>query len=284
MEKQRVRKKAEEAKEKEVERISDTVEIPVVARSRLVELEEMKEKLALVLKELEIPDAYLEFLEYIGDVGEDDLVDGGNVEYGTTEKDVVDAGGTVSIVQKIELSEKEKLLLDLVDIHDWLDDIRYEFMFSEPMGKKEKDADYKEWLEEWSKVLFDYATISRKHIVYIQELLNIEPFSKLRNRRDIVLKICLHMIKKELAEWLIKKEKLRVYWKTLDEWAQVIYKWAYDDMRTDPLFIFDFKEEGEEFSDLPDEDFAKIFKILEKQKKGRIVKSSDKKIAFLFEF
>ena len=91
-------------------------------------------------------------------------------------------------------------------------------------------------------------------------------------------------MKKKLAIWIIKKEKLRVYWKSLDEWASTIHEWAYSSVKTEPLFVYDLKEVNELFSDLPEDEFPEIFKILQKQKKGRVIKTSDRKMAFVFEF
>lgn len=170
----------------------------------------------------------------------------------------------------------------LREMHAWLDDIRYEFMYNRPPGSSKSDTD--EWLEEWSKVLFDFAKLERKHVIYVQEILDKQPFAKLRERKGSIIDTGERLVKKQLAVWIIKKEKLRVYWKSLDEWASTIHDWAYANVKTEPLFVYDLKEVNEMFSDLPDEEFPEIFKILQKQKKGRVIKTSDKKVAFVFEF
>ncbi|HME54616.1 MAG TPA: hypothetical protein VKM55_20565 [Candidatus Lokiarchaeia archaeon] len=184
------------------------------------------------------------------------------------QKEVVDLGQTSYIA--------------LRNLHEWLDDVRYEFMYNPPPEKKK--SEYKEWLDEWSKVIFDFAKIEKKHVIYVQELLNSSPFSNLRSGKNAIVDIGNSLTKKKLAIWVVKKEKLRVYWKSLDEWASGIYDWAYKNSKTEPLFIYDLKEEHEPFSDLPENEFPAIFKILEKQNKGKIVKSSDKKLAFVFDF
>ncbi|MHA1716476.1 MAG: hypothetical protein ACTSXP_12605, partial [Promethearchaeota archaeon] len=89
--------------------------------------------------------------------------------------------------------------------------------------------------------------------------------------------------KKKLAKWLKKKKILRVYWRSIEEWADQIYKWAQENLLTDPQFIYNLKESGEDFSDLPDDDFIHIFKVIVKKKKGRIVKTKDRKIAIVFD-
>ncbi len=184
-------------------------------------------------------------------------------------------------IQKQAIDPAQENFIALRSMHDWLDDVRYEFMYNPPPENKKND--FKEWLEEWSKIMFDFAKIEKKHVVYVQELLNRKPFQALRTGKDAIIEIGDCLAKKKLAIWVVKKEKLRVYWKSLDEWAYVIYDWAFKNAKTEPLFVYDLKEEHEPFSDLPEDEFPEIFKILEKQKKGKMVKSSDKKLAFLFD-
>lgn len=184
-------------------------------------------------------------------------------------------------VQKQAIDPAQEQFIALRSMHDWLDDVRYEFMYNPP--PENKKSDYKEWLEEWSKIMFDFAKIEKKHVIYVQELLNRKPFQGLRTGKEAIIDIGDNLAKKKLAIWVVKKEKLRVYWKSLDEWASVIYDWAYKNAKTEPLFVYDLKEEHESFSDLPEEEFPEIFKILEKEKKGKVVKSSDKKLAFVFD-
>jgi predicted CopG family antitoxin len=183
--------------------------------------------------------------------------------------------------QKQAIDPAQENFIALRSMHDWLDDVRYEFMYNPPPENKKND--YKEWLEEWAKIMFDFAKIEKKHVIYVQELLNRKPFQALRTGKEAIIDIGENLAKKKLAIWVVKKEKLRVYWKSLDEWASVIYDWAYKNAKTEPLFVYDLKEEHESFSDLPEDEFPEIFKILEKQKKGKMVKSSDKKLAFVFD-
>ncbi|MBD3186657.1 hypothetical protein GF325_07525 [Candidatus Bathyarchaeota archaeon] len=266
----------QEKPQPEVE-VQDQQAHPVMLESHVGEINRLKIQLKRMLKELTLIDDFLPSTVMMAEQVIDEALDDGDVEGSITVEPSLDSG------VKITHTKEELIIIELYKLHGWLDNIRYEFMFSEPGGKKKSD-DYKEWLEEWSKVLFDFASISKRHIIYVQDLLDQEPFNKLRKRKETIDQVCKHMVKKEVAEWLKKKEKLRVYWKTLDEWARIIYQWAYDNMITEPLFIFNLKEAGEDFSTIPVEEFEDIFKILEKQGKGRVVKSSEGKIAFIFDF
>ncbi|MFX0102630.1 MAG: hypothetical protein ACFFCS_23890 [Candidatus Hodarchaeota archaeon] len=282
MEKQRVRK--EEEKPLEDDKLLEEKEIKdddwiledeptfqtVISYQR--ELENFKQSLIEIQKLIEIPDNIKRILE----------LDKDSELLSTLETDI-EIEGEEKVTQQEALTKEAIIFGELCKLHDWLDDMRFEFMYSAPKTSK-KDEDYKEWIEEWSKVLFDFSRLMKNHIMYLQELLKLKPFSELRSRQQFIIEFGDHLVKNELAKWLTKKEKLRIYWKSLEEWADNIYDWAYNNAMTEPLFVYDLKESGQDFSDLPENEFSIIFKILESQKKARLVKSSDKRMAIIIEF
>jgi len=175
-----------------------------------------------------------------------------------------------------EISTYEMLLND----HPWLEEKRYVFMFSMP-NKKTDLKDYESWKQEWSKVLFDYARYALLHILYLRKLESEKPFSKFDYRRKALKEIADKLVENEQAEWLSKsKEKLRVYWKSIDNWAEEIYKWAMDISPLEPILIFEIRESNKEFSNLPNEDIVKIFKILEKDQRGKIIQLDNGQLSF----
>ena len=175
-----------------------------------------------------------------------------------------------------EISTYELLLND----YPWLEEKRYVFMFSLP-NKKIDLKDYKSWKNEWSKVIFDYARHAILHILYLRKLESEKPFSKFDNRNSALKEIAEELVNKEQAEWLSKsKEKLRVYWKSLDNWAEEIYDWAMEISPLEPILIFEIRESNKEFNTLPHNDILKIFKILEKDKRGKIIKLDDGQLSF----
>lgn len=152
--------------------------------------------------------------------------------------------------------------------HSWLKEPQYGFMYSMPDKKKNK-KDFDSWLDDWNKVLFDYARIASKHIIYSKLLLSEKPWSELKNRIDSVSEITDSMVKNKVAEWLDKKkEKLRVYWKSLEDWADALVKWAKEMAITEPILIQDIQEAEQPFSTLPEEDYEKIFNIISKNGQG----------------
>jgi hypothetical protein len=175
-----------------------------------------------------------------------------------------------------EVTTYEMLLND----YPWLEEKRRIFMYSIP-NKKTDLQDYESWKREWSKVLFDYARYAILHILYLRQTESEKPFSNFDDRKKALEEIADELVTKEQAEWLSKtKEKLRVYWKSLDNWAEEIYEWAMEISPLEPILIFEIRESNREFSKLPSEDIVKIFRMLEKEKRGKIIELDDGQISF----
>ena len=188
------------------------------------------------------------------------------------EREIVGERGVVAK----EVSTYELLLND----HPWLEEKRYIFMYSIP-NKKINLKDFESWKGEWSKVLFDYARYAILHILYLRKLQSEKPFSKFEDRHTAIKLIAEELVENNQAEWLTKsKEKLRIYWKTLDNWAEEIFEWVMEISPLEPILIFEIRESKRDFSNLPTEDLIEIFKMLEKNEKGRIIKSEDGQISF----
>ena len=175
-----------------------------------------------------------------------------------------------------EISTYELLLND----YPWLEEKRYIFMYSIP-NRKTDLKDYESWKNEWSKVLFDYARYAILHILYLRQSESEKPFSNFEDRKQALEEIAEELINKEQAEWLSKsKEKLRVYWKSLNNWAEEIYDWAMEISPLEPILIFEIRESNKAFSKLPNDDIIKIFKMLEKDKRGEIIRLEDDQVSF----
>ncbi|MFX0177230.1 MAG: hypothetical protein ACFE85_13510 [Candidatus Hodarchaeota archaeon] len=168
----------------------------------------------------------------------------------------------------------------LVNDYPWLEEKRYVFMYSIP-NRKTNLKDYESWKNEWSKVLFDYARYAILHILYLRKLESEKPFSKFDDRNTALKEIAQELVDKKQAEWLSKsKEKLRIYWKSIDNWAEEIYKWAMEISPLEPILIFEIRDSNKEFSNLPNEDLVKIFKILEKDRRGKIIQLDNGQLSF----
>jgi len=184
--------------------------------------------------------------------------------------------GEKGLIEK-KLTAYEKLL----DAYPWLEEERKKFMYTMP-DKNKQYNDYTSWKTEWAKVLFDYARFAVLHIIYIRELNSEKPFSDFTKREKYILEIAEELISQKQAIWLSKKkEKLRVYWKTLEVWSDDIYKWAYDNGKIEPIMVYELREaRQEDFSNLPIEDLEEIFKILAKNRRAKVLKLENGQLAF----
>ncbi len=167
----------------------------------------------------------------------------------------------------------------LLKQYPWLEQKRFEFMYTVP-NKKINPADYKSWKTEWAKVLYDYAKFAVLHILYIRQIHGEKPFSNFQDRENAIREIAEELIDQDLARWVSKKkEGIRIYWKTLEIWAEEIYSWAADSGKIEPILLFEIKEAQKEFSTLPDDDLEEIFKILSKDRRGSLIKLDNGQIA-----
>jgi len=184
--------------------------------------------------------------------------------------------GEKGLIQK-KLTVYEKLL----ESYPWLEEERKKFMFTMPDKNKQKN-DYVSWKTEWAKVLFDYARFAVLHIIYIRELNSQKPFSQFTKREKYILEIAEQLISQNQAIWLSKKkDKLRVYWKTLEVWSDEIYQWAYNNGKIEPIMVYELREaKQEDFSNLPIEDLEEIFKILAKNRRAKVFKLENGQLAF----
>lgn len=188
------------------------------------------------------------------------------------EKEIVGEEGLI----EEELSPLEKL----IENYPWLEEARYDYMYHIP-NKEKNPSDFESWQNEWAKVLFDYAKYAILHILYLRQLYTEAPFSNFENRKKAIREIADTLVDQDLAEWLSKKkEKLRVYWKTLDLWAEEVYEWAYEMGKLEPILIYEIRAAEGSFSSLPREDLEKIFEMLSEEGRGKIIKLEDGKIAF----
>ena len=183
--------------------------------------------------------------------------------------------GEKGVIEK-ELSPYELMLED----YPWLEEVRYEYMFDMSVVQ-DSPGDFESWKKEGAKVLFDYAKYAILHILYIRKLITQKPFSKFTSREKAIKEIAEELIEQNLARWINKKKKsqLRVFWKTLDVWAEDIYDWAYEIGKMEPIMMFEIREAKQDFSSLPKEDLEEIFRILEKEDRATLLKLDDGKVA-----
>ena len=298
MERRREKPKEEKPREKDKELVDLQKEL-----QRLRELKKQKELRELEKQKVKSEEGNQQVEDYIpqessAELGTDDDIENrlNKIhDFLTTNLEELDertyekhAGDIESELQKLEqeivgergLIEKEFTPYEqLLEAYPWLEEKRYEFMYSIP-SKKQKFDDYQSWRKEWSKVFFDYARYAILHTIYVKQIASEVPFSKFEDRQTAIKEIADELIVQGLAKFLTKKkEKLRVYWKTLDNWADEIYNWAYELGKLDPIMVFEIRDAKLEFSTLPKEDLEEVFRILAKTQKAKVIKLEEGQLA-----
>ncbi len=143
---------------------------------------------------------------------------------------------------------------------------RYAFMFAIPSSER----DIEQWSAEWAGFTLDFCREVLLHIVSTRRLVMLDPFNGIRSdRRRAVRFILGSLVKQELARWIDEAEGLiRVFWKTDEEWADEIHRWALDTGRT-TFTLFKLKEQRDDLESLPKSELREILDILVKQKRAR---------------
>jgi len=283
-------KEVKEQAEKELEELRKEL-------ARLKKLKQEKEQLEIeatqkqIIKEDEIKSTELDYIEDQFDKLEDILSSKlGEIDHKVYQKHAEQVEAELQTLEEEIIGEKgllEKKLTayeNLLTAYPWIEEERKKFMYSMPDKNKDKN-DFISWKAEWAKVLFDYVRFAVLHIIYTRELITHKPFVNFTKREQYIIEIAEELISQKQAKWLSKKkEGLRVYWKTLEVWSDEIWKWAYDNGKIEPIMIYELREaKQEDFSTLPLEDLEEIFKILAKNRRAKILKLENGKLAFKIE-
>jgi len=122
----------------------------------------------------------------------------------------------------------------------------------------------KSWSEEWGEFLLEWARAKCVHVVSLGTFITESPFKDIFGKVDAFRLIAESLIEKGTGEWLDRRKKrLRVYWRPLEDWVDVIYEWA---LRTGQTLIdvksLMIQETAQEFSTLPEKDLHRIVKMM----------------------
>jgi hypothetical protein len=137
---------------------------------------------------------------------------------------------------------------------------------------------------EWADYLLEWTENKRVHILSLASFISEPPFKDLRNKVDSFKAIAAVLVDKEVAEWQDKKKKqLRVYWRPLEDWADILYQWSLKTgkLRLDVKSIV-IQEIEEDFAGLPEKDLHIVLALMVKkglaewidEKKGAILIST----------
>lgn len=136
---------------------------------------------------------------------------------------------------------------------------RYGFMFVIPTSEE----DVEQWGAEWAGFTVDWCREMLMHIVSTRTLVMLDPFNEIRPDRHKAVKIILGvLVKEELGRWIDEAEGIiRVTWKTDDEWADEIRRWALKTGRT-TFTLFKLQEYRKDLASLPKSELRIILQRL----------------------
>jgi hypothetical protein len=164
--------------------------------------------------------------------------------------------------------------------YEW---ISHPWMFSSPSR-----ADHLEsWREDWANLLLDWAKYFTKHIVSLMELKDAYPYYNDEVKRSLseedLRSIMEFLIARDLAKWVSKEEtRLRIYWQSLEAWADTIYEWILEAWAQASwvITLIDLVRAKQSFSTIPPKELSEIMKIM--VKKGYATKVDEKAIEIAF--
>jgi hypothetical protein len=135
-----------------------------------------------------------------------------------------------------------------------------EWMYHIPPREEDKGL----WAEEWADYVLKWAERNDVHILSITTFIKEFPFKDMTSKVDAFRMIGTTLVEKEVAEWLDNKlRQLRIYWRFLEEWADLVYEWALTTgkLRLDVKSIV-IQEHKEKFAKLPERDLYIVLSIM----------------------
>eukprot|EP00761_Pharyngomonas_kirbyi_P008562 gb/GECH01008574.1/.p1 GENE.gb/GECH01008574.1/~~gb/GECH01008574.1/.p1 ORF type:complete len:177 (+),score=54.81 gb/GECH01008574.1/:1-531(+) len=135
----------------------------------------------------------------------------------------------------------------------------------------------------WTDLIVKYC--EAKRIFYLDPDNNHDLFNNKKIQRKLknedIKTIFDGMVKRGKGEWLNSKEKERclIYWKTPEEWGDMLFNWAVDNGLTDTVctlweLMHGENAEGTEFYEMNEHVLRKALKHLEKQQKAQVFAGS----------
>ncbi|MHA1772240.1 MAG: hypothetical protein ACTSYL_00915 [Candidatus Thorarchaeota archaeon] len=157
-------------------------------------------------------------------------------------------------------SIQEREVKPEVPLPSWGGPEESEWMYQIP--PREEDAEM--WTEEWADYLLTWAEATSTHVFSVATFIKEIPFKFLLNKTEAFKRIAEILVEKDVAEWMDRRRKqLRVYWRPLEDWVDIIYEWAMStgNVRIDVKSII-IQESRQPFATLPEKDLYKILEML----------------------
>ncbi len=146
----------------------------------------------------------------------------------------------------------------------WGDSSQAHWMYYVPESKEAVPL----WAEEWADFLLEWAEYMNMHVVSVSLFITTRPFREILDKARAFNIIADILVDKGLAEWIgTHRKQLRIHWRPLEEWAQIVYRWALKtgSTRIDVKSLV-IQNNKLAFSTLPEKDLLEILGILVENK------------------
>ncbi|MGY5853407.1 MAG: hypothetical protein RTU92_07585 [Candidatus Thorarchaeota archaeon] len=164
-----------------------------------------------------------------------------------------------SEIQSITTIEPAQTIPEIL-LPNWGDSIQTEWMYHIPIREEDREM----WAEEWSDFMIVWCREKDVHVMSFSLFVGEPPFNELHSKIDAFRLIGEKIVDKDVGKWLEgKKRRLRVYWRFLEEWADVLYQWALERgaVRIDVKSLI-IQNARESFSKLPEDEIHSVLELL----------------------
>ncbi|MHA1409517.1 MAG: hypothetical protein ACTSQY_04225 [Candidatus Odinarchaeia archaeon] len=185
-----------------------------------------------------------------------------------------------SLVISVSSPQKEKPLGEyelgsLKEVYPWCKNPdNGPWMYSIP----QEDKNIESWLIEWADFTLQWLKYNKIHVISIFELIENKPFVFFRDKLKAVKLIVTRLVKQNYCYYINEEEtSIRVLWRSLDEWCDVLYNWAFKIGLSDfTMFdILSLQKSDDNFHKLPVDDLKKIFELMVKKRKARWINKNN---------
>ncbi|MHA1506123.1 MAG: hypothetical protein ACTSR0_02895 [Candidatus Asgardarchaeia archaeon] len=141
------------------------------------------------------------------------------------------------------------------------------FMYTLPLNDELK----REWLEEWTQFIVEWARFHGKFLVDVEDVLSSEAFSS----DDISLGIrevkalFEYLVEKGVAEWYGEgKRQIILYWMSVENIVESVFRWAIETGKVE-VDVYTLLNSEEPWSRLPPEKLYSILCMMVKKRRAR---------------
>jgi len=139
----------------------------------------------------------------------------------------------------------------------------YELMYHIPPEEDDRNL----WADEWGDFLLEWAQGNTAHKISLATFITEPPFCDIFGKVKAFRLIAEKLVEKDVAEWVGKNNgQLRIYWRPIEDWADIIYAWAIETGKTRlDVKTLVIQESNQDFASLPEDEIKTVLGILVEQ-------------------